>query len=162
MVLAAVERKRLGEVGGLAIDACAKPLLIKLIQQILKLTLSASNDGRHHGGALAAAQLQNALNDLVGGLAGDGAAAVGAVRRAYRGVEKAEVVVDFSNGSDSGAGAAAGGLLLDGDGGAEALDGVHIGALNLIEKLPCVGGERFHVPALALGVDGVKGERALA
>ena len=105
---------------------------------------------------------EDALDDLVGGLAGDGPAAVGAVRRADRGVEQAQVVVDLGDGADGGARAAAGGLLLDGDGGAEAFDGVHVGPLDLVEKLARVGREGFDIAALALGVDGVEGERAFA
>ena len=46
--------------------------------------------------------------------------------------------------------------------GREAFDGVHVGALDLVEKLAGVGGEGFDVAALALGVDGVEGERAFA
>ena len=79
-----------------------------------------------------------------------------------RGVEQAEVVVDLGDGADGGAGAAAGGLLLDGDGGGEAVDGVDVGALHLVEELAGVGGEGFDVAALAFGVDGVEGERGLA
>ena len=104
----------------------------------------------------------DALDDLVGGLAGDGAAAVGAVRLADGGVEEAEVVVDFGDGADGGAGGAGGGLLLDGDGGGEAVDGVDVGALHLVEELAGVGGEGFDVAALAFGVDGVEGEGGLA
>ena len=162
VVLAAVEEQGLGEVAHLAVDARAKSLLVKLIEQILKLTLSASDDGRHDGDALAVAQLEDALDDLLGGLAGDGAAAVGAVGRADGGVEQAKVVVDLGDGADGGAGAAAGGFLLDGDGGREAFDGIDVGALDLVEKLAGVGGERLDVAALAFGVDGVEGERALA
>ena len=162
MVLAAVEEERLGEVAHLAVDAGAKALLVKLIEQVLKLALAAADDGRHDGDALAVAQFEDALHDLLGGLAGDGAAAVGAVRRADGGVEEAKVVVDLGDGADGGAGAAAGGFLLDGDGGAEALDGVDVGALDLVEKLARVGGEGLDIAALALGVDGVEGERALA
>ena len=105
---------------------------------------------------------QDALHDLLGGLAGDGAAAVGAVGRADGGVEQAQVVVDLGDGADGGAGAAAGGFLLDGDGGREAFDGVDVGALDLVEELARVGGEGFDVAALAFGVDGVEGERAFA
>ena len=46
--------------------------------------------------------------------------------------------------------------------GREAFDGVDVGALDLVEELAGVGGERFDVAALALGVDGVEGERTLA
>ncbi len=162
VVLAPVEQQRLGEVAHLAVDAGAKALLVKLVEQVLELALAAAHDGRHHGDALARAEFENALHDLIGGLAGDGPAAVGAVGRAHRGVEQAQVVVDLGDGADGGAGAAAGGLLLDGDGRAEPLDRVHVGPLDLVEKLARVGRERLHIAALALGVDGVEGERALA
>ena len=162
VVLAFVERERLGEVAHFAVDAGAKALLVKLIEQIFELTLAAANDGSHDGDALACAEFADALDDLVGGLAGDGAAAVGAVGSADGGVEQAKIVVDFGDGADGGAGTAAGGFLLDGDGGAQAFDGVHIGALNLVEELAGVGRKGLDVTALALGIDGVEGERALA
>ena len=46
--------------------------------------------------------------------------------------------------------------------GREALDGVDVGALDLVEELARIGGEGLDIAALALGVDGVEGERALA
>jgi hypothetical protein len=102
------------------------------------------------------------LKDLLGGLAGDEGAAVGAMGDADGGVQETDVVVDFGDGADGGAGAAVGGFLLDGDGGGEAVDGVDVGALELIEELAGVGGEGLDVAALALGVDGVEGEGGLA
>ncbi len=78
------------------------------------------------------------------------------------GKEEAQVVVDLGHGADGGAGVAAGALLVDGDGGGEALDVVDVGLLHLAEELAGVGGEGLDVAALALGVDGVEGERALA
>ena len=53
-------------------------------------------------------------------------------------------------------------VLLDGDGGADALDVVHVGLVHALQELPRVGGEALHVPSVALGVDGVEGERGLA
>ena len=84
------------------------------------------------------------------------------MRHADRGVEEAKIVVDFGDGADRGSGAAAGGFLLDGDGGAEAFDGVDVGALHLVEKLAGIGGKGLDVASLALGIDGVEGERGLA
>jgi hypothetical protein len=81
------------------------------------------------------------------------------VRCADRGVEQAEVVVDLRDGANGGARTAAGGLLLDGDSGAEALDGVHVRALDLVEELAGIGGEGFDVAALPFRVDGVEGQR---
>ena len=53
-------------------------------------------------------------------------------------------------------------LLVDGDGRAEALDVVDVGLLHAAEELAGVGGEGLDVAALALGVDGVEGQGALA
>ena len=105
---------------------------------------------------------ENALDDLFRSLARNRSAALRAVGHADRCVEKAKVVVDFGDGADSGSRAAAGGFLLDGDGGAEAFDGIDIGPLDLVEKLASVGGKSLHVAALAFGIDGVEGERGLA
>ena len=52
--------------------------------------------------------------------------------------------------------------MLDGDGGREAVDGVDVGALHLVEELAGVGGKGFDVAALAFGVNGVEGEGGLA
>ena len=53
----------------------------------------------------------------------------------------------------------AGGLLLDGDGGGEPLDGVDVGLLHEPEELPRVGAQRLDVAALSLGEDGVERQR---
>src|SRR5207244_6781555 len=42
------------------------------------------------------------------------------------------------------------------------LDEVHVGLLHLPQELPGVGGQALDVAPLALGVDGVEGQRALA
>ena len=55
------------------------------------------------------------------------------------GEEQLEVVVDFGERADGGAGGANVVLLLDGDGGRNALDGVHEGFVHAVEKLPDVG-----------------------
>src|SRR6202034_1057487 len=99
VIFAAVKGERVGEILDLAVYAGPKPLTVKIIQRLLKLTLAAADDGRHNRDALARAQFQNALDDLLGGLARDGLAAVGAVGRADGGVKQAQVVVDFGDGS---------------------------------------------------------------
>jgi len=55
----------------------------------------------------------------------------------------------------------AGALLLDRDGRREPFDRVHVGLLHQPEELAGVGGERFHVTALPLGVDRVEREGRL-
>jgi hypothetical protein len=51
--------------------------------------------------------------------------------------------------------------LFNGYGWAEAVDGIHVGPLHLVQKLARVGGKSFYVPSLALGVDGIESQRGL-
>ena len=73
-----------------------------------------------------------------------------------------EIIIDFRDGPHGGAGVFAGGLLFDGDGGGKPPDGVVFGFFHLADELPGIGGKGFHIPALALGKDGVKGQAGLA
>ena len=56
----------------------------------------------------------------------------------------------------------AGGLLLNRNGGRQAFDQIHIGFVELPQKLPRIGREAFHIAALTLGVQGVKRQAGLA
>lgn len=49
----------------------------------------------------------------------------------------------------------------DGDGGGDAVDGVGVGFVELLEKLPRVGGEALDVSPLAFGVECVEGHARL-
>ena len=163
VVLALVERDFFVERAEHAIDAGAHEALAeKFFEILLVFAFAAANDGREDHDALALRQRQDLLQDLLGALARDFDAAGGAMRDADGGVEHAQVVVNFRDGADRGARAAVGGFLLDGDGGAEAVDGIDFGALHLIQELARVGRERFHVAALALGVNGVESQRGFA
>ena len=132
MVLALFETHAFGEFDDLAVDAGAEALLVESFELFAELAFAAADDGSVDGDAFAGGEAGYALDDLLGGLAGDGAAAVGAVGLADGGVEKAKVVVDLGDGADGGARAAAGGFLLNGDRGREAVDGVDVGALHLV------------------------------
>ena len=92
----------------------------------------------------------------------DLAPAVGAVDLSGLGEEKTQVVVNLRSRAHRGARMVHRVVLLDGDGGADSLDVVHIGLVHALQELPRVGGEALHVAAVALGVDGVEGERGLA
>ena len=102
---------------------------------------------------------ENSGGDFVDRVALDDSVADDAVDGSAARVEQAHVVVDFGCGGDGGAGVTGRVLLLDRDGRGEAVDEVDVGLLDALEKLARVGGERLDVAALALGVDGVKGER---
>ena len=107
-------------------------------------------------------QAEQAVHDLGGALPAHRLAAARAVRRPHPRPEQAQVVVDLRDRTHRGARVAARGLLLDGDGRGEPLDGVDVRLLHQPQELPGVGGERLHVAPLPLGVDGVEGQRRLA
>src|SRR2546421_435833 len=115
------------------------------------------------GGRLAVARGFGAghdgVDDLGGGLCGDGFAADPAVGGAGAGEEYAQVVVDFGGGGDGGAWVAGALALFDGDGGGQAFNVVAVGFLDLVEELAGIGGEGLDVFALSFGVDGIEGER---
>ena len=105
---------------------------------------------------------EDAVDDLLRRLALQAGAVVRAVLHADAGVQQAQVVVDLGDGADGGARVAAGALLIDGDGRRETLDDVDVGLVHLAEELAGVRRERLDVATLALGVDGVEREAALA
>ena len=163
VILALVERDFFIQRAEHAIHAGAHEALAEEFLEILFVfAFAAAHDGRQDHDALAFRQREDLLQDLLGALARDFDAASGAMRNADGGIEDAQVVVNFGDGADGGARAAVGGFLLDGNGGAEAIDGIHFGALHLIQELARVGREGFHVAALAFGVDGVESERGFA
>ena len=163
VVLAAVERDFFIERVQYAVDAGADESLAgELFEILLVFAFSAAHDGREDHDALALRDGEDLLQDLLAALARDLDAASGAMGDADGRIEDAQVIVNFGDCADRRARAAVGGFLLDGDGGAEAIDGIDFGALHLIEKLARVGGEGFDVAALSFGVDGVEGERGFA
>ena len=135
---------------------------LEVLQDLDVLALPAADHGREHLDARALRQGEDLVDHLVHGLLADFPAALGAVRDADARVEQAQVVVDLRDGADRGAGVLARGLLVDGDGGREALDVVHVRLFHLAEELAGVGGEGFDVAALPFGVERVKGEGGLA
>ena len=158
-----VERGRVGELVDLTVDAHAGEALRDVgAHQLDVLALAAAHDrGEHHEpGALG--QLEQPVDDLLRRLPGDGLAALGAVRVADARVQQAQVVVDLGDRAHRRARVAAGRLLVDRHGGAEALDEVDVGLVHLPQELAGVRGQRLDVAALALGEDRVERQRRLA
>ncbi len=115
-----------------------------------------------HQQSLAFGPAQHGVHHLGHGVGGQRLAVVGAMRRACARHEQAQVVVNFGDGAHRGAGVVVGGLLLNGNGGRQTFDQVDIGFVEAIQKLARVGRQAFHVSALALGIQGVEGQRRLA
>ena len=135
-----------------------KALLPGILKHLDVLALFAPDHrGQHHKpGALS--QGLHPVHNLVDGLAADFLPAPGAVGNAHPGPQKPQIVVDLRHRANGGPGAFGSGLLIDGNGGRQALNGVYIRLIHLAQKLPGVGAEALHIPALALGVDGIEGQ----
>ena len=110
-----------------------------VLEHLGVLALLAPDHRSHDLDAGALGQSQDLINDLVDGLLADDLAALGAVGRTHPGPEQAQVVVDLRHRAHSGTGVLAGGLLVDGDGRAEALDIVHVRLVHLPQEHPGVG-----------------------
>ena len=70
--------------------------------------------------------------------------------------------MDFRHRAHRGTGVLGGGFLVDGDGGRQPFDAVHVRLVHLSQELPGVAGHALHIPPLALGVNGVEGQGGLA
>jgi hypothetical protein len=163
VLLLLLELGRLGQRVDDAVHPCAAVALgLQVGEQVDVLALAAADHRREDLEAGALLELEDAVDDLRGLLAGDDPAALRAVRRAGAGVQQPEVVVDLGDRADRRAGVAGGRLLVDRDRRRQALDEVDVRLVHLPEELPGVRGEGLHVAALALREDRVEGEARLA
>ena len=129
-----------------------------VLEDLLMLALLSPDHGRQHQKSGTLSQGLHPIHDLVDGLAADFLATLGAVGNAHPGPEEPEVVVNLGHRAHGGTGVFGGGLLVNGDGGRQAVNGIHVRLIHLAQKLPGVGGQAFHIPPLSLGVDGIKGK----
>ena len=132
------------------------PLGLQFLEQLGVLALAAADHRGEHLEPGALVKLEHPVHDLLRCLPGDRAAADRAVRLAGPGEQQPQVVVHLGDRADGGPRVAARGLLVDGDGGRQAVDEVDVGLVHLAEELPGVGGQRLDVPPLALGEDRVE------
>ena len=133
-----------------------------ILKHLGVFALFAPDHRSHHLNSRSLRQRQHLIDDLVDGLLADLLAAVGAVGRTRSGPQQTEIIVDLRHGAHGGPGVFAGGFLVDGDSGAEALDIVHVRLVHLAQKHPGVGRKALHIPSLALGVDRVEGQRGFS
>ena len=152
-----------GDLVELAVDLDALKALFLIVGQFLAvLALAPAHHGREQIKPRAFGQRHDAIDHLRYGLALDRQAGRGRVGHADARPQQPHVVVDFGDGADRGARVARGGLLLDGDGRRQAVDLVDVGLLHHLQELARIGRQALDVAALALGIDGVEGERGFA
>ena len=161
--------QRITEIMHGAVDADPNHALpLQLFQHFTVVPLLGPNDGGHQQHPRAFGEVLQRVGDLGGVGSGDRPATHFAVLihmptgwGAGPGKEQAKVVPNFRGGGHGGSGVVSSRALLDRNGGGEAFDGFHVGLAELIQELPGVGRQRFHVFALTFGVHRVKGQRAL-
>ncbi len=107
-------------------------------------------------------QLHDLIHHLIHRLLGYLPSAIGTVRNSYSGIKQTEIIINLRDGSHCRPGIPIGGFLIYGDGRGKPLDPLHIRFLHLSQKHSGVGGQRLHIPTLALRIDGVEGQRGLA
>ena len=158
-----VERGGVLDLVGLAVDAHAAEAGALPFGELLAIfALAAAHDGGEQQEAGAFGQRHDPVDHLADRLGGDRKTRGGRIGHADARPEQAHIIVDLGDGGDGRARVAAGGLLLDRDGGRQALDMVDVGLLHQLEELAGIGRQALDIAALALGIDGVEGEARLA
>ena len=154
---------RIAHVDHLAVDPGAEePGLADRLEHVLVLALSPANQRREDHHPRAGAEFHQGVEDLLGRLLADRLAALVASRLAQPGEQQPQVVVDFGDRGHGAARIVAARPLVDRDRRLKALDQIDVGPFELMQELPGVGREAFDVLPLALGIEGVEGQRAFA
>ena len=158
-----LERRRLIQLDLLAVDDGARVAARrKLFEEVDELALLL----RHHRTddlvAGAGFERHELVGDLLHRLAGYLFTTFRAVRNADSRPEQSHVVVDFGNRADGRPWVAVGRLLVDRNGGAQTLDEIDIGTVDLPQELPCISRQGLDVASLAFGENRVKCQGGLA
>ena len=158
-----VERRRFGDLVERAVDFDALVALLHELGELLAvLALAAAHDRREEIKPRAFRQRHDAVDHLRHGLALDRQAGGRRIGHADARPEEPHVIVDFGDGADRRARIARGGFLLDGNRRRQAVDLVDVRLLHHLQELPRIGRQALDIAALALGIDGVEGERGFA
>ena len=158
-----VERRHLGDLVEAPVDLHPlEALLLQLGEVFAVLALAPARDRREQIEPRAFGQRQHPVDHLAHGLALDRKPRGRRIGHTHPGEQEPHIVVDLGDRADGRARVARGRLLLDGDGRRQALDMVHVRLLHHVEELPGIGRQRLDIAPLALGIDGVEGERGLA
>src|SRR6185369_9398413 len=160
MLVFLVERGRVLDRVEFAVDADpGEARLLPFGELFAILALAAADDGGEQIMPRAFGQLHRAVDHLADLLGLDRKAGRRGVWYSDPRPEQAEIIVDFGDGGDGRARIAARRLLLDRDGGREAVDMLDVRLLHHLQELAGVGAKALDVAALTLRVDGVEGER---
>ena len=107
-------------------------------------------------------EVHQLVPDPLRAIAADLAPAAAAEQAPGAGEEQLQMVVQLGEGPDGGAGPHHRVGLIDGDGRRYAVDALRPRPVHAVEELAGIGREGLDIAPLALGVDGVEGQRRLA
>ena len=158
-----VERGRFLDPVHLAVDPHAgKARLLPFGQFAAVFALAPAHDRREQVEPRAIGQCHHAVDHVGHGLRLDRQAGRGRIGHTDAGPQQTHVIVDLGYRRHGGARIAAGGLLLNRDGGRQPVDMFDIGLLHHFEELTRIGGQAFDIAALPFGIDRVEGQARLA
>ena len=126
------------------------------------VALAVHNERRQQPNACTTVFAQHAGRNRIEALRLDRHIAIRAILRPELHEQQPQEMVYFSESADRGFAPAAARALLDGDGGRDSVDRIHVGTRGRLDELSCVGIEGFEIAALAFGKHDVEGERRLA
>ena len=106
--------------------------------------------------------LHNLIHHLVNTLFMNLLTTIRAMRNTDSCIEKPEIIINFCHSSNCGTRISIGRLLINGNSRRKSLDFLHVRFLHLSQKHPCIRGQRFHIPPLALCVYGIECQGTLA
>ena len=159
LVLFAQAGQLAGQINQLAIDAGAdEAILSGLLERVGVGAFAVAGQRGQQLELGACGQGGELLGDLFGRLGGNGRSAIRAVGRTHTGKQHAQIIHHLGDGAHGRARIFAHRFLLNGDGRAQAENGVNFGLFHLPQKLPGVGGQAFHVAPLPFSIDGIKGQ----
>ena len=163
MVLARIERREAFDVAQLAVDPHANETgFANRFEDRLMLALAASNHRGEQHQTRAFREADQPLLNLLGRLLADRLAALMAFRLAEPRIKQAEEIVDLGRGGDSAARVAGPDPLIDADCRRQPVQTVDVGPFERMKELAGVDRQRFQILPLALRVQRVEGEAALA
>ena len=162
VLLVLVEVRGMVEIGHDAVDASPDEAVGgEFREHVLVLSLAVPDHGGQDHDPQALGNRDDLVDHLADRLGIEGKAVLGAARLADPRKQEPEVVVDLGDRAHGRAGIVGSGLLLDRNRRRQALDVVDVGFLHHGQELPGVRRQRLDVAALALGVEGVEGQRGL-
>ena len=162
VALVAVERRGVGEVVLLAVDAHPdEALLAGALEDAVALGLAVLDQRAQHEQPRALRAAPGPGRPSAGWPGARSRGRIGAVRMADAGEQQPQVVVDLGDRADGRPRVPRRALLVDRDRRRQPVDLVDVGLLHLAEELAGVGAQALDVAPLALGVDGVEGQADL-